>query len=167
MALAQRRLRAVTFYPLLACTGLYVVTAVGFWRDGLDTVRPMWVFFGRRGAEGSPPVRKRQVFAKRASAVGLAPTILQPCRPASEVPPRAQKGGEGPVLPVNERHGLSLRCTNPPPFGCQSHPATTSAPRVRRGTGSVSSRCTRAFATPSPSWDAGWDQACPKAVLWF
>jgi hypothetical protein len=34
MALAQRRLRAVTFYPLLACTGLYVVTAVGFWRDG-------------------------------------------------------------------------------------------------------------------------------------
>jgi hypothetical protein len=33
----------VTFWPLLACTILYAVTAVGFWRDGNG---PMAVAFG-------------------------------------------------------------------------------------------------------------------------
>jgi hypothetical protein len=33
----------LTFYPLLACTGLYVLTAAGFLRDGNG---PMAVAFG-------------------------------------------------------------------------------------------------------------------------
>ena len=33
----------MTFWPLLACTGLYVLTALGFLRDGTG---PMAVAFG-------------------------------------------------------------------------------------------------------------------------
>ena len=41
----------MTFWPLLVCTGLYVVTAISFARDGNSAAMrwPMWASFGCRG----------------------------------------------------------------------------------------------------------------------